>query len=194
MASTCAIHAVATRVAQQPAAQPLQRRGQVGERRAVAQRARLSLQQQDVVLPVVAGLAGVAQALVPGHHCVGRHNRDTGRVQPRADHLPDELTRHRVGVARHRHQAVAGHPRRLLAVAVERRRHGHEVRLLVLEHLGHAELRVLGTAHLTPKRATALSQPGVELREAAEALLARSIQMRRRLSCTFFSITRRSAR
>lgn len=65
-------------MAQQPAAQPLQRRGQVGERRAVAQRPGLPLQQRDVVLPVIARLAGVAQALVPGHHRVAGHDHDTG--------------------------------------------------------------------------------------------------------------------
>ena len=50
------------------------------------------------------------------------HHDHAARVQPRADHLPDQLARHRVAVARHRHQAGAGHPRGLLDVAVERRR------------------------------------------------------------------------
>jgi hypothetical protein len=63
------------------------------------------------------------------------------------------------------------------------------VRLLVLQHLGHAELAVLGVAQLRPQRAAALGQPGVEFGERAEAPLAASIQMRRRLSCTFFSTT-----
>ena len=54
-------HAVAAGLAQQRSAQLLQRLGQVGERRPVAQRAGLALQQRDVVLPVVAGLAFVAQ-------------------------------------------------------------------------------------------------------------------------------------
>ena len=44
--------------------QLLQRLGHVGERRAVAQRPRLALQQRDVVLPVVAGLAGIAEPLM----------------------------------------------------------------------------------------------------------------------------------
>jgi hypothetical protein len=39
------------------------------------------------------------------------------------------------------------------------------VRSLVLEHLGHAELPVLGVAHLLPQRAAPVSQPGVELDE-----------------------------
>jgi hypothetical protein len=43
----------------------------------------------------------------------------------------------------------------------------------VLEHLGHAELFVLGVADLVPQRPAALPQPGVELGEAAEALLGR---------------------
>jgi hypothetical protein len=63
--------------------------------------------------------------------------------------------------------------RGLLDVAIERRRHGHQVRPLVLEHLGHAELLVLGVAHLVPQRPAALAQPGVEFAEAAEALLGR---------------------
>jgi hypothetical protein len=41
------------------------------------------------------------------------------------------------------------------------------------EHLGHAELLVLGVAHLVPQRAAALAQPGVEFGEAAELDLGR---------------------
>jgi hypothetical protein len=47
------------------------------------------------------------------------------------------------------------------------------MRALVFEHLGHAELLMLGVAHLVPQRATALTQPGVDFGEAAEALLGR---------------------
>jgi hypothetical protein len=35
---------------------------------------------------------------------------------------------------------------------VERRRYGHQERPLVHEHLGHAELLVLGMADLVPQR------------------------------------------
>jgi hypothetical protein len=48
------------------------------------------------------------------------------------------------------------------------------VRALVLQHLGHAELGVLGVVHLVPQRAAALAQPGVEFGEAAELDLGRA--------------------
>ena len=90
----------------------------------------------------------------------------------------------------------AAHPRRVPYVAVERRGHGHghEVRPPVVQHLGHAEPVVLGITHPFPQGPATLAQPGVEFDEGAEALLARvdphtSIQMLRRLSCTFFSTT-----
>ena len=54
------MHAVA---AQQRAAQPRERLGQIGKRRPVAQRPGLALQQRDVVLPVVAGTALVGEPL-----------------------------------------------------------------------------------------------------------------------------------
>ena len=44
---------------------------------------------------------------------------------------------------------------------------------LVLQHLSHAELIVLGVADLLPQRAAALAQPGVELVEARKPLLRR---------------------
>ena len=65
----------------------------------------------------------------------------------------------------------AGGARRLLDIAVEGRGHGHQVGPLVFDHLGHAELIVLGVADLLPQRAAPLAQPGVEFDEGAEALL-----------------------
>ena len=53
------------------------------------------------------------------HHRVIGHHHHAARVQPRADHLPGQLARHRVAVARHRHQAGAGHPGWLLHIAIE---------------------------------------------------------------------------
>ena len=125
------------------------------------------------MLPVVACLAGVAQPVVARGDLVVGHDDHAGRVQPRADHLPVQLARHRVAVARHRHQASARHPRRLLDIAVERGGHGHQVRALVLEHLGHAELLVLGVADLLPQGSAPIGQPGVELGKAAELALGR---------------------
>lgn len=100
-------HPVAAQVAQQPSAQPLQRLGHVGERRTVPQRARLPLQQRDVVLPVVAGLARVAQPVVAGHDGVVGHDDHAGRVQPGTHHLPMQLARHRVAVGRQRPLGIA---------------------------------------------------------------------------------------
>jgi hypothetical protein len=80
-------HPVAALLVQQGLAHALQWLGQVGKGRAVAQRARLALDQRHVVLPVVAGLVALAQALVRGHRIAGHHH-DLRRVQPRADHLP----------------------------------------------------------------------------------------------------------
>jgi len=45
------------------------------------------------------------------------------------------------------------------------------VRPLVLKHLGHAELVVLGVAYLLPQGPAAVPQPGVEFDEGAEAFL-----------------------
>ena len=106
--------------------------------------------------------------IVARHDGVVGHDGHAARVQPCADHLPHPFARHGISVARHRHQAGAGDPRGFLDVAIEGHRHGHEVRALVFEHLGHAELGVLGMAHLVPQRAAALAQPGVEFGEAAE--------------------------
>jgi hypothetical protein len=47
------------------------------------------------------------------------------------------------------------------------------VRALVLEHLGHAVLLVLGVADLLPQSSAPISQPGVEFGEAAELDLGR---------------------
>jgi len=43
----------------------------------------------------------------------------------------------------------------------------------VLEHLGHAELLVLGVANLDPQRSASVGQPDVEFDERAEAQLGR---------------------
>ena len=48
-----------------------------------------------------------------------------------------------------------------------------QMRPFVFEHLGHAELLVLGVPDLLPQCPTALGQPGVEFSHAAKALLAR---------------------
>jgi hypothetical protein len=98
-------HAVASRAAQQRLLQGQQRRGHVGERRAVAQHAGLALHQRDVVLPVVAGLAAVAQARVAGDDLVLCHDDHPRGVQPGRDHVPGQLARHRVAVAQHRHRS-----------------------------------------------------------------------------------------
>ncbi|CAE6844286.1 hypothetical protein R69749_07190 [Paraburkholderia domus] len=45
----------------------------------------------------------------------------------------------------------------------------------MFEHLGHAELRVLGMTHLVPQRATALAQPGDEFAELPKRWMAASI-------------------
>ena len=43
----------------------------------------------------------------------------------------------------------------------------------MLQHLGHAEFRVLGMAHLTPQRPATLAQPRIEFGERAKALVLR---------------------
>ena len=164
---------VAAGLAQQRCAQPLQGLGQVGEGRAVAQGTGLSLHQRDVVLPVVAGLALVGEPLVIGDDGLAGDNLYARGIQPRAHPLPCQLAGHRVAVARHRHQAGARNPRRALHIAVEGRRHGHQLTTLMFEHLGHAEGRMLGVANLLPQRAAALGQPGVQFRERAETAFGR---------------------
>jgi len=57
-----------------------------------------------------------------------------------------QLARHRVAVARNDHRAGAADPGRVLHLAVEGLGHGHEVRPIVVQHLGRAELVVLGVA------------------------------------------------
>ena len=104
---------------------------------------------------------------VAGDH---RHPR---RVQPRAHHLPDQLARHRVAVARHAGQTGAAHPGVVLDVAVERCGHRHELVALEFEHLGHAELLVLGVPDLAPQFSAPLAQPCVEFGQAAPFALAR---------------------
>jgi hypothetical protein len=68
--------------------QSLQRLGHVGERRPVAQGSRLPEQQRDVVLPVVARLAGIAQPVMASDDLVARGNSHRARVQPGADKCP----------------------------------------------------------------------------------------------------------
>jgi hypothetical protein len=50
---------------------------------------------------------------------------------------------------------------------------GIKLRPLVLEHLGHAELLVLGVANLLPQRPAARTEPGIEFGDGSEALLGR---------------------
>ena len=80
------------------------------------------------MLPVVAGLATVGQPFVAGHQHISGDDINPRRIQPRAHHLPRQFARHRVAVAVDAHQAGAGHPRRLLDIAVERL--GHRLAVL----------------------------------------------------------------
>ena len=166
-------HPVAPLLVQQAFAHALQWLGQVCKGRAVAQRARLALDQRHVMLPVVAGLVAIAQALVRGHHSIAGHHHDLRRVQVCADHLPRPFAGHRVAVARHRHQAGAAHLGRVLNIAIKGHRHRHQVALLQLQHLGDAERFVLRVAQLSPQSPAALAQPRIELGKAAKAPLPR---------------------
>src|SRR5207247_9533221 len=81
--------------------------------------------------------------------------------------------RHRVAIACHRHQTGTRYPRRLLDITVKRFRHGHQVRALMVEHLGHTELPVLGMPDFVPQRPAPRTEPRIEFDDRAEALLAR---------------------
>ena len=91
--------------------------------------------------------------MIGDNHIVG-HDHDPRRVQPGAEHLPGQLARHRVAVACHRRQTGAADPGHFFNVSVERHRHRHRHRhylqSLVFEHLGDAELFVLGMLDFGP--------------------------------------------
>eukprot|EP01038_Epipyxis_sp_PR26KG_P017796 gene17797-24838_t len=160
---------VSSRVPEQRLAQTQQRRRKVQERRAIAQCARLALHQVDVVLPVVAGLATARQPGMAGYDGVrGRHIDSLG-IDAGADDVAGPLAWHRITVARGSHQAGAADPGQPFDVAVEGGRHGHEVRLLQLPHLGHGELPMDRVRGVAPHRTTSLAQPGIEFDERAEA-------------------------
>ena len=110
--------------------------------------------------------------MIGDDHVVG-HDHDPRRVQPGAEHLPSQLARHRVAVACHRRQTGAADPGHLFDVAVERHRHRHHLQSLLLEHLGDAELLVLGMLDLGPQLPATLAHPGIEFVDAAEAHLPR---------------------
>ena len=112
---------------------------------------------------------------VASHHRVVDHDDDLARVQARADGLSGQLARHRVAVARHRRQTGAADPGHFFDVAVERHRyrHRHYLQSLVFEHLGDAELLVLGMLDLGPQLPATLAHPGIEFVDAAEAHLPR---------------------
>ena len=154
---------------EQRLAQTQQRRRKVQERRAIAQCARFALHKVDVVLPVVAGLAAARQPGVTRDDGVrGRHIDSLG-IDAGADDVAGPLARHGIAVASGSHQAGAADPGQPFDVAVEGGRHGHEVRLLQLPHLGHGELPMDRVRGVAPHRTTPLAQPGIEFDERAEA-------------------------
>ena len=165
--------AVAAFALEQEAAQALQRFGHVGERRAVAQRPGLPLDQRDVVLPVVAGLVALEAARMTRHHGVVGDEVDALRVDPDADHLADQLARHRVAVAILADQTGTGYLAQGLDVAVEGRDHRHQAGLLVFEHFGDGQIVVLGVAQFLPQRPAARQQPDIEFGKGAESFLGR---------------------
>src|SRR5450759_3860309 len=87
-------NAITTFVPEQEPAQALQRFGHVGERGAVSKRPGLSLDQRDVMLPVVAGPVALEAARMTRHHSVVGGEIDALRVDPNADHLAYQLTRY----------------------------------------------------------------------------------------------------
>jgi hypothetical protein len=143
-------HPIAAALAQQDLPQLLQRRRQIGQPCAVAQRSGLALQQRHIVLPVVLGTAFVVQPLVLSHELLAGDDLHPVGVQPRAHHLAGVLARHRVAIACHRHQAGARHPRGLVDVALERRGHQQQMLAFALVHLGHAEVLVLRVVQFLP--------------------------------------------
>ncbi len=158
---------VAPVLPQQRLAQLLQGLGQIGKRRAVAQRPGFALNQRHIVLPVVGGQPPVGQPGMAGHtHAVMRHDH-LGGIHPGAHPPPGEFTGHGVTIAGNGHQTGAADLDRVVHIAVERCRHGHEVGLLVLEHLGHGELAELGMEDLLPQGPAAHGQPGVEFGKGA---------------------------
>lgn len=96
---------VATGVAPQALHAALQRRWHVGKRRSIAQCAGLALEQRDVVLPVVADLLAIDDALMVGDDHVAGDHAHACRVQARADHLAGQLAKDRVAIAMHGDEA-----------------------------------------------------------------------------------------
>lgn len=69
---------------------------------------------------------------------------DPIRVEMRAHHLVCELAGHGIAVALHADQARARHPGQHLDIAIERAHHGHQVGLLMLQHIMDGELGIFG--------------------------------------------------
>ncbi|MNY21163.1 hypothetical protein D3C86_1546900 [compost metagenome] len=141
---------------------------QIRKRSAIAQCARLALDQRDVVLPVIVDLVAIQQARVAGNQYVISYHLDPRRIQAATEPLAGVLTGYRVAVSSHADQAGAGNPRRTLDVTVEGRGHGHHFGPLQLQHLGHAQPAVLRVRKLAPECAAALPEPGIEFLEGVE--------------------------
>lgn len=69
---------------------------------------------------------------------------DPIRVEMCAHPLVCELAGHGIAVALHADQARARHAGQHFDIAIEWAHHGHQVGLLLLQHIGNAELGIFG--------------------------------------------------
>ena len=102
------------------------------------------------MLPVVADVPALCQALMAGNNCISKHRDDLLGIEPDADHLARQLARHGVVVALHVDQAGAGYARRMLNVPVKCGCHRHHVGAFLFQHVGYAQFIVLGMVQFAP--------------------------------------------
>ena len=96
------------------------------------------------MLPVVANLIAIHETHMTGDARVLGIDLNPIQVEMRAHHLVRELAGHGITITLHADQARARHPGQHFDVAVERAHHGHEVGLLMFQHIGNGELGIFG--------------------------------------------------
>ena len=142
----------------------------ISKRCAVTQCARLGFNQSYVVPEVIVRLVPLEAACMSGDLAAVRYHHEFGRVDAQTDYAVDVVSRYAVTVSLVVDQGGRGNAYRLLDVAIEWLRIGHQPHLLVLQHFGNGKFWPLWMTHRLPVGFAALRQPGIEFFQVLPAL------------------------
>ena len=144
---------------------------------AVAQGPGLAFEQADVMAPVVQGLPTLKTAWQAhwrlGRIGAGADHHQAVRIGAQAHRCVRPLARHAVAVALIVDQRGGRYPCHLLDIAIEWRRVGHQVRLLLLPDVGNGQLGPLGVRQFMPGVQAGLVQPRIEALQVRPAAFGR---------------------